>query len=42
MLTVAARVLETMFVVGGAGCVIVLVLTAIEDIETLLGFDEKE
>ena len=42
MVTVAARVLESLFVVGAAGCVIVLILTAIEDIRTLFGLEEKE
>ena len=36
------RVLETMFAVGMAGSVIVLILTGIEDIETLFGSDEDE
>jgi hypothetical protein len=37
----AIRVLESMFIVGGIGSAIVLVLTAIEDMETLLGMDES-
>ena len=42
MLVLAVRILETMFVVGAIGCVAVLALTAIEDIRTLFGLDEKE
>ena len=42
MLVLAVRILETMFVAGAAGCVVVLVLTAIEDVRTLFGLDEKE
>ena len=42
MLVVAVRILEGLFVVGTCGCVIVLILTAVEDVRTLLGFDEKE
>jgi len=42
MLVLAVRIVETMFVVGAIGCVAVLALTAIEDIRTLFGLDEKE
>ena len=42
MLVLAVRIVETMFVVGAVGCVVVLALTAIEDIRTLFGLDEKE
>ena len=42
MLVLAVRILETMFVVGAAGCFVVLILTTIEDLRTLLGRDEKE
>jgi len=42
MLVLAVRILETMFVVGAAGCVLVLLLTAVEDVRTLFGLDEKE
>jgi hypothetical protein len=42
MLVLAVRILETMFVVGAVGCLVVLVLTAIEDVRTLFGLDEKE
>ena len=37
--TFGVRLLEAMFAVGVAGSVIVLVLTGIEDIETLFGSD---
>jgi hypothetical protein len=33
------RLLEGIFVVGSVGCVVVLILTAIEDVKTLLGRD---
>lgn len=39
--TVAAKVLEGMFIVGGIGCVLVLALTAVEDFRTLLGLDHE-
>jgi hypothetical protein len=39
---VLARILETIFVVGSIGSFLVLVLTAIEDVKTLLGMDEEE
>jgi hypothetical protein len=42
MLVLAVRILEAIFVVGALGCVVVLVLTAIEDVRTLLGRDEKK
>ena len=42
MLVIAVRILETMFVVGTIGCVVVLALTAIEDLRTLLGLDDVE
>jgi hypothetical protein len=41
MLVIAIRILEGMFVVGLLGCVLVLVLTAIDDIRVLLGHDDK-
>lgn len=37
LLTIAVRVLEVMFVAGAIGSLLVLILTGIEDIETLLG-----
>lgn len=42
MLVIAVRTLETMFVVGAIGCVVVLALTAIEDLRTLLGYDDDD
>ena len=42
MLVIAVRTLETMFVVGAIGCVVVLALTAIEDLRTLLGLDDVD
>jgi len=42
MLAVAAYVLEGMFIVGALGCAIVLILTAVEDVRTLFGFEGKE
>ena len=38
--SVAVRILEAMFAIGMAGSTIVLILTGIEDIETLLGKDD--
>lgn len=40
--TVLARILETMFVVGSVGSVIVLVLSGIEDFKTLFGREESD
>ncbi len=37
LLILAVRVLEVMFVAGAIGSFLVLILTGIEDIETLLG-----
>ncbi len=37
-----ARILETMFIVGSLGSLVVLVLTGIEDIETLFGMDDDD
>jgi hypothetical protein len=42
LFTIATRMLETMFVVGVIGCVIVLVLTTVEDIRMLLEREEKK
>ncbi len=39
-LTFAIRFLELMFAVGAIGSVVVLVLSGIEDIETLIGSDD--
>ncbi|HKN32257.1 MAG TPA: hypothetical protein VJX16_03350 [Terriglobales bacterium] len=40
LIVVGIRTLETMFVAGGIGSFLVLILTGIEDIETLLGSDD--
>ena len=42
MLVVAVRFVEGMFVIGALGCLIVLILTAIEDVRTLFGLDDNE
>ena len=41
MLVFVVRILEGMFVLGAAGCVLVLVLTAIDDIGVLFGRDDN-
>ena len=41
LLTIAIRVLETLFVLGVIGSAAVVVLTAIEDFKTLFVKDEK-
>jgi len=40
VLVIAVRILETIFIVGALGCVVVLALTAIEDLRTLFGLDD--
>ena len=40
LVLIAVRVLETMFFVGMAGSTIVLLLTTVEDVETLTESDE--
>jgi hypothetical protein len=40
--TIGVRVLEIMFALGAIGSLVVLVLTGIEDIETLVGSDDSE
>jgi hypothetical protein len=40
LVTIGVRLLEVMFVVGALGSCIVLILSAIEDVETLLGSEE--
>ena len=40
IVTLVARLLESMFVIGSIGSVAVLVLTAIEDLKTLFGREE--
>ena len=42
LITVGARLLEGIFIVGAIGSAIVLILTGIEDIGTLIGSDEPE
>jgi len=42
VVTLVARLLETMFVIGSIGSVAVLVLSGIEDLKTLLGREESE
>lgn len=41
MLTIAIRVLETMFVVGAVGSAIVVILTGIEDFKMLFVKDKN-
>ena len=40
LMTIGIRILEAMFVVGWFGTVIVLLLTGVEDVETLIEKDE--
>jgi len=40
--TIAVRVLEGMFALGVVGSFVVLILTGIEDIETLVGSKDSE
>ena len=42
LLTIAVRILESIFVIGMLGCVFVLFLTTIEDIRTLFDAEEKK
>jgi hypothetical protein len=42
VLVIAVRTLETIFIVGTLGCVVVLALTAIEDLRTLFGRDDVD
>ena len=42
VVTLVARFLEAMFVIGSIGSVAVLVLSGIEDLKTLLGREESE
>jgi hypothetical protein len=42
VVTVLARILESMFVIGSIGSVVVLVLSGIEDLKMLLGREESE
>jgi hypothetical protein len=41
VVTVAIRLLELMFALGTIGSVVVLILSGIEDIETLIGSDDS-
>jgi hypothetical protein len=41
LLTIAIRVLETLFVMGAVGSAIVVILTGIEDCKTLFMKEEK-
>lgn len=41
LLTIAIRVLETLFLLGVVGSAIVVILTAIEDFQTLFTNDKK-
>jgi len=41
IVTVVVRILESMFVVGAIGSVVVLVLSGIEDLKLLLGLEEE-
>lgn len=40
--TILVRMLEGMFVVGAFGSTIVLLLTAVEDLQTLLGREDSQ
>jgi len=42
LITVVVRVLETLFVVGMAGSAVVIVLSGIEDVETMLDMGDDE
>jgi hypothetical protein len=42
MLVIAIRMVEGMFELGALGCVLVLVLTAIDDIRVLFGRDDDK
>jgi len=42
LITVIVRVLETMFVIGMAGSAVVIVLSGIEDVETMLDIGDDE
>ena len=41
LVLIGVRVLEGMFVVGAVGCIVVLALTAVEDVRTLLGRNDE-
>lgn len=40
--TLLVRMLETIFVIGAAGSAVVLLITAVEDLETLFGREESQ
>jgi hypothetical protein len=42
IVTIIVRILEGMFVVGGIGSFVVLVLSGIEDLKMLLGREEED
>jgi hypothetical protein len=42
MVVFAVRILEGMFIVGALGCVLVLVLSAVDDVGVLLGLDDDK
>ena len=42
LVEVAIRLVEALFVVGAAGSALVILLTTIEDLETLFGSDESD
>jgi len=41
MIVVGIRILEGMFLVGGLGCAVVLLLTTLEDIQVLFGKEDQ-
>jgi hypothetical protein len=41
LVTIGIRALETLFVVGAMGSLVVLVLSGVEDLETLLGSENS-
>ncbi len=41
IVTILVRILESMFVVGAIGSVVVLVLSGIEDLKLLFGLEEE-
>ena len=41
LVVIAIRAVETIFVIGMLGCVAVVILTTLEDIEVMLGKDDQ-
>jgi hypothetical protein len=41
LLTIAVRILETMFALGLIGCALVFIFTSIEDVRMLFGKEHK-